>query len=176
MPTQQQASAVDRLLALLNSGGVGFEQGIDQMENAERFDAFRLPLIMATAEKVGEDSLPLARQLRDCLLTMVYHGGDDPDALAKLNQLSTQRSFHYFFAEASGACLEEQGGETLVGLALRDVAQLRREGKWNRFKICANPDCKAAYFDTTRARTQRWHSYALCGNKANVAAFRSRTV
>ncbi|SEI45255.1 CGNR zinc finger domain-containing protein [Pseudomonas sp. NFR16] len=175
MPTQQHASAINRLLALLNSGGVGFERGVDRMENAERFDAFRLPLIMGTGEKAGEDSLPLARQLRDCLLRLVQHGEDDPDALAMLNQLSKQQSFHYFFAEASDADLREQGGETLIGLALRDVAQLRREGKWNRLKICANPDCKAAYFDTTRARTQRWHSYAVCGNKANVAAFRSRT-
>jgi predicted RNA-binding Zn ribbon-like protein len=29
-------------------------------------------------------------------------------------------------------------------------------------------------YDTTRSRTQRWHSYELCGNRANVAAFRAR--
>jgi predicted RNA-binding Zn ribbon-like protein len=176
MATQEQVSAIDRLLAFLNSVGVGFEQGIDPMENAEGFEAFRLPLIMTTAGKAGHESLPLARQLRECLLTMVYRGGDDPVAMARLNEISSEQSFHYVFGGESAAHLRERGGETLIGLVIRDVAQLHKEGNWNRIKICANPDCKAAYYDTTRARTQRWHSYAICGNKANVAAFRSRTV
>lgn len=111
MPTQQPASAINRLLALLNSGGVGFERGVDRMENAERFDAFRLPLIMGTGEKAGEDSLPLARQLRDCLLRLVQHGEDDPDALAMLNQLSKQRSFHIFLLKRQTQICESRGAK-----------------------------------------------------------------
>ncbi|WIX80405.1 CGNR zinc finger domain-containing protein [Amycolatopsis carbonis] len=28
--------------------------------------------------------------------------------------------------------------------------------------------------DTTRSHTRRWHSYELCGNRANVASHRAR--
>lgn len=43
-----------------------------------------------------------------------------------------------------------------------------------RIRVCANDGCRAVFYDTTRSRTQRWHSYELCGNRANVAAFRAR--
>jgi predicted RNA-binding Zn ribbon-like protein len=174
MAVQQDASGIDRLIAVLNSGGVGYEHGVDQMQDVERFDAFRMQLIASAGVKAGGESLPLARRLRDCLVALVSSAGADSEALIRLNQISKERSFQYVFDSHAGAVIEEQGGETLVGVTLRDLAQLRSEGKWNRIKICANPDCRAAYYDTTRARTQRWHSYATCGNKANVAAFRSR--
>ncbi|WP_414711145.1 CGNR zinc finger domain-containing protein [Pseudonocardia sp.] len=41
-----------------------------------------------------------------------------------------------------------------------------------RLRRCANPVCDIAFYDGTRSRTQRWHSYARGGNRCNVAAYR----
>jgi predicted RNA-binding Zn ribbon-like protein len=63
------------------------------------------------------------------------------------------------------------GAETAVVLA---AATLVADGRWVRVKMCANDLCGAAFYDTTRSRTQRWHSYEVCGNRHNVAAHRAR--
>ncbi len=36
-------------------------------------------------------------------------------------------------------------------------------------------ECDEVFYDTTRSRTRRWHSYESCGNRANVSAYRART-
>ena len=61
--------------------------------------------------------------------------------------------------------------ETAVVLA---AAALVSGGGWSRVKVCANDLCGAAFYDATRSRTQRWHSYDICGNRHNVAAHRAR--
>lgn len=66
------------------------------------------------------------------------------------------------------------GGDPLVGGLVTSVAELVREGAWTRFRVCGNGNCRAVFYDTTRSRSQRWHSYELCGNRANVAAYRTR--
>ena len=47
------------------------------------------------------------------------------------------------------------------------------DGTWSRVRLCALEACHSAFYDATRSRTQRWHSYAMCGNRTNVAAHRA---
>ncbi|MFD9007044.1 CGNR zinc finger domain-containing protein [Streptomyces sp. NPDC059582] len=54
------------------------------------------------------------------------------------------------------------------------MAEMIADGTWQRIRACANEDCAHAFYDTTRSRTQRWHSYEDCGNRTNVAAYRAR--
>ncbi|MDT5029510.1 MAG: hypothetical protein QOE61_5936, partial [Micromonosporaceae bacterium] len=46
--------------------------------------------------------------------------------------------------------------------------------RWTRLHLCANDVCRVAFYDASRSRTQRWHSYETCGNRANAAAHRAR--
>ena len=62
-----------------------------------------------------------------------------------------------------------------VAALLLDLYEAVARGWWSRIRRCANDVCAAAFYDATRSRTQRWHSYARCGNRANVAAHRART-
>jgi predicted RNA-binding Zn ribbon-like protein len=62
----------------------------------------------------------------------------------------------------------------LAARVLGDLAAVTAAGHWNRIKACANEACGALFYDTTKARTRRWHSFGQCGNKANVAAHRQR--
>ena len=43
----------------------------------------------------------------------------------------------------------------------------------DRLGACAR--CRRVFYDNTRSHTRRWCSYATCGNRANVAAYRNRT-
>src|SRR5262245_23285924 len=62
-----------------------------------------------------------------------------------------------------------------VAAVLLNLYQAVMHGWWSRIRLCANEVCAVAFYDATRSRTQRWHSYARCGNRANVAAHRART-
>jgi predicted RNA-binding Zn ribbon-like protein len=65
-------------------------------------------------------------------------------------------------------------GASAVGSVVRAVAELIATDRFSRIRLCANEDCSHALYDGTRSRTQRWHSYEVCGNRANVAAYRAR--
>lgn len=174
MIDQAQLNAADRLVIFLNSRGVGFTQDADLLDTPDTYSRLCSELLPEGAS-AAQDPVTAARQLRAALLTLVAQDSDE-SALASLNKLCARKPFHYHFASASAVATQQKGGATLIGTLLQDVAQLFEQGNWGRIKICNNPACISAFYDTTRARTQRWHSYALCGNKANVAAHRSRAV
>ena len=70
--------------------------------------------------------------------------------------------------------MEPAAGPTVPGSIIRSVAELIASGNWSRIKACANAACAHVFYDTTRSRTQRWDSYEVCGNRVNVAAYRTR--
>ncbi|MEO3748322.1 CGNR zinc finger domain-containing protein [Plantactinospora sp. B5E13] len=80
---------------------------------------------------------------------------DDPDRAAEL--------------------LHQVTGDPVIGGITLAVAELVAAGTWSRIRTCANEQCQHVFYDTTRSRTQRWHSYEMGGNRANVAAYRARS-
>lgn len=62
----------------------------------------------------------------------------------------------------------------VVAEVLTGVYRAITTGRWQRLRLCALDSCATAFYDTTRSRTQRWHSYEVCGNRVNVAAYRAR--
>jgi hypothetical protein len=74
-----------------------------------------------------------------------------------------------------GAALRPWSDDDPVGAVLALLYDGITRGWWSRIRLCANEVCAVAFYDATRSRTQRWHSYARCGNRANVAAHRARS-
>lgn len=54
------------------------------------------------------------------------------------------------------------------------LAKLVCEESFSDVKACEGPACTLLFADHTRARTRRWCSMALCGNRAKQAAHRNR--
>lgn len=163
------AAAAERLVAFMNSHGVGFEVGRDLLDRADARDSAALGYPgtpFPTAEALAQ-----ARALRTLLLDGVgADGGFDARAL---NALAAALPFVYRF-DAEGRATPAPAQEVLAARVLGDLAALGAAGHWNRIKVCANDACRALFYDTTKARTRRWHSFGQCGNKANVAAHRQR--
>ncbi|QIQ02554.1 CGNR zinc finger domain-containing protein [Streptomyces liangshanensis] len=74
----------------------------------------------------------------------------------------------------NGTRLTRVSGDPLVCGIATTVAGLVGDGSWSRIRVCGSDRCSAVFYDNTRSRTQRWHSYDSCGNRANVAAHRAR--
>jgi predicted RNA-binding Zn ribbon-like protein len=52
------------------------------------------------------------------------------------------------------------------------LAQLT--GTWARLKLCREPGCRSAFYDTSRNHSGLWHDVHSCGNINNLRASRSR--
>lgn len=66
------------------------------------------------------------------------------------------------------------GIDGLIGVLLATLHDARVDGTLARFKVCANGDCRWAFYDASKNRSARWCAMAVCGNRAKVRAHRSR--
>ncbi|MFJ9821733.1 CGNR zinc finger domain-containing protein [Streptomyces sp. NPDC101151] len=110
------------------------------------------------------------RAFRDDLRRAAEHGGTD--ALPSLHtaavalQLGGNGQVHL---EPRGT-----GWRRVAALALIEVFQAQRAGTWERLKICRNERCGVAFFDRSRNNSGVWHDVKVCGNAANLRAYRAR--
>jgi predicted RNA-binding Zn ribbon-like protein len=172
------AAAAERLVAFINSHGVGFDAGRDLLDAQDEQDPQDAPA-SRDAAALGYPGMPFpagtalaqARALRKLLLDGV--GADGAFAERELNAIAGTLPWVYRF-DAHGQAAPAPLQDMLPARVLGDLAAVGAAGHWNRIKVCANEACKALFYDTTKARTRRWHSFGQCGNKANVAAHRQR--
>jgi predicted RNA-binding Zn ribbon-like protein len=101
-------------------------------------------------------------------------GGSEVEALRRV--AATHRA-RLTVAE-DGACeLENAGaGELADGLfeLLLIMHRAQEDGSWSRLKICANPDCRWAFFDRSRNQQGSWCNMAVCGNRLKNRQLRAR--
>jgi predicted RNA-binding Zn ribbon-like protein len=77
--------------------------------------------------------------------------------------------------------LDSDGAPALTGTApgvtaslAENVSRVVAEGVWNRLRMCAAPDCKWVFYDTSRNARGRWCSMRVCGNRDKTRRYRDR--
>jgi predicted RNA-binding Zn ribbon-like protein len=124
----------------------------------------------------SQQRLDLVRAVRSDLLDLL--DAHDPTDAAGNWAAFTGRiasiTFQQDFAAPGEVGLRQVTGDPVVGRIAQDVAALITAGNWSRLRLCANDVCREVFYDVTRSRTRRWHSYEYCGNRTNVAAYRAR--
>jgi predicted RNA-binding Zn ribbon-like protein len=161
-----------RLLLFLNSRPVGYEpEALTDPAAAGTY------LAAAGVELDGgalrPRDLSTLLELRTALLAAVE---GDEGAWEALDRLAAAAPVTFTFGAdgASGTRPAKQGVQRIVAQLLGDVQGALASGRWSRLRLCAFAPCGGAFYDATRSRTQRWHSYATCGNRVNVARHRER--
>jgi hypothetical protein len=167
-----------RLIGFLNSRARGeHPDGLASTESATRVLG-RLGIKGATVDGPGLDRL---RRFRDALTVLADRERDDTTgrrrAWAEVNEIAAgvPTTVRFVSDEESDVRPAGEGVDAPVGALITDLHGAVNGGQWIRVRLCAYEPCNAAFYDATRSRTQRWHSYAVCGNRANVAAYRRRT-
>jgi len=61
-----------------------------------------------------------------------------------------------------------------LGEIVAIVARAMADGSWNRLKACVNDACRWAFYDESRARSGKWCSMQICGNRAKQQTWRAR--
>ena len=144
--------------------------------------------LLATAEVLGPAELDAARSLRAGLRAALEPGtsaGADPGPDADLDVraggarvLPALAAFPLHLApDASGRLhLAADSGVAGLDAVLEAVTVGVAAGRWGRLKLCAAPDCRWAFFDTSRSGGGRWCSMQICGNRHKTRTYRQRRV
>ncbi|WP_460447358.1 CGNR zinc finger domain-containing protein [Angustibacter aerolatus] len=115
---------------------------------------------------LSERDLPRARRLRDTVRAWLDGGDPAWESSPVAVGLVADRRTAYGPASGGAAGLESL---VAVELLLADRADRLR-----RLKVCANPECGAAFYDGSPNASRRWHDVRTCGNVANLRASRAR--
>ncbi|OKI49287.1 CGNR zinc finger domain-containing protein [Micromonospora sp. CB01531] len=162
------------LIALLNSRAHAIHaEKLDSPEHATEV----LRRLGHAGIGVSAAQLAELRALRADLMAVLTaeHDGEDPAPFwAAFTARTSGVTYQQQYAAPARVSLEQVTGDPLVGRVARLTAELIASGQWTRMRLCANDVCSSVFYDTSRSRTQRWHSYEICGNKHNVARYRSR--
>jgi predicted RNA-binding Zn ribbon-like protein len=116
------------------------------------------------------------RALRSDLMAAIsaQDAADAEQGWTDLTNHASTITFRQAFSAPGQVQLRQVDGDPVVGGITLALAELIAAGTWSRIRVCANELCRHVFYDTTRSRTQRWHSYEICGNRTNVAAYRAR--
>jgi predicted RNA-binding Zn ribbon-like protein len=102
-----------------------------------------------------------------------------PDDLAELNSWLRRPAPLRLEAGPGGVLLRPAADEEPVGAALTrlalSVAGGIATGDPGRLRVCADQDCRWAFYDTSRPGSRRWCEMASCGNRAKARRHRERT-
>jgi predicted RNA-binding Zn ribbon-like protein len=164
------------LIAFLNSRPRSAQPDGLASRDSARVLLGKLGLDGESLEAAGLERL---RRLRDLLAVLAdREGGDGGRGAAwhAVNEIAASVPTVVRFVSDTECDVRPvgEGVDAAVGALIADLHRAVGSGHWRRVRLCGYEPCSSAFYDATRSRTQRWHSYEVCGNRANVAAYRRR--
>ncbi|WP_372661172.1 CGNR zinc finger domain-containing protein [Amycolatopsis kentuckyensis] len=170
-------------------GGLGFVHDLLNTRSAGRPRQPDLLADVASAQDWADGALTAWAEETGQVVPAVTLGEDDLDPLRDLRV-----DLHAHVARADGLAPEHQAGvvlrlgpdgrvrpeprgtgwRALASLALIAISEAQAADTWRRLKACRNHRCEAAFFDRSRNNSGTWHDVRVCGNPANLRAYRER--
>ena len=137
--------------------------------------------LAASTTRIGRADLASAIALRTALrLALTLRSGQLPASGARSAANSTLEEFPLRLAVGRDGALRLGTGSAGVRgalvMILADVARAEARGTWDRLRICAAPDCRWVFYDSSRNGARRWCSMAACGNRDKTRRYRNRVV
>jgi predicted RNA-binding Zn ribbon-like protein len=135
---------------------------------------------------LDEADVERARAVREGIRALLAGGegrdpeGDHethPDAIEPLRALAAEHRARLSVSDDCHVRLEN-AGEGQLGDALFEILLIvhraQQDGSWARLKLCANPECRWAFFDRSRNQQGNWCNMAVCGNRLKNRQLRAR--
>ncbi|MCV7298747.1 CGNR zinc finger domain-containing protein [Mycobacterium barrassiae] len=168
-----------RVQALVNT--VELPAGPDRLADAADARPWLIDQgLLAPGTALSDADLQQLRDVREALRALLLRNGDGPAPteaeLAPLRAVAAGGAARAEF-DADGAVRLAAAGESvserLVELLLI-VRDAQRDGSWARLKVCANDECRWAFYDRSRNHGGTWCEMSTCGNKLKNREFRAR--
>jgi len=181
-----QLEALAECVELVNTGRRvpgGSGAGATRLSKVDDVIAFGRRHRVENLRAARASDLPRLLELRARLDAVVTacEAADEAAAIRDLNRLLAEtgavpqivthdgRPPHIHVTRASAPLADRIAGHSAMGLAELIVA-----AQSGRIRTCASPDCDAVFVDLSRNQSRRYCDSRTCGNRAHVAAYRSR--
>jgi predicted RNA-binding Zn ribbon-like protein len=130
------------------------------------------------ATDVSASELERARGVREAIRGLIEADSPDLDGrLEPLKELAASHRARLTLAADGAIALENSrhGGldDGLFDLLLI-IHRSQQDGTWGRLKICANDECRWAFYDRSRNQQGSWCNMASCGNRLKNRELRAR--
>ncbi|HEY6398718.1 MAG TPA: CGNR zinc finger domain-containing protein [Solirubrobacteraceae bacterium] len=136
-------------------------------------------LLDREADLTSEDAR-LARGVRESIRAMLLSTDGSLVPAAELEPLRLVAG-----ARRARLALGDHGAITLESPGRRDVQDAlfelllivraaQEDGTWARLKLCANSECRWAYYDRSKNQQGNWCNMAVCGNRLKNRQLRAR--
>jgi predicted RNA-binding Zn ribbon-like protein len=147
---------------------------LDLGEDLLSADWFVATGLVRAGARVGAGELELARRVRESLRTLLESGRPD---LAPLSEVAAARQA-VLQVRADGELTLAAPGRADVTDALFELLLILRaaqeDGTWARLRVCANDECRWAFYDRSKNRQGHWCDMAVCGNRLKNRDLRAR--
>jgi predicted RNA-binding Zn ribbon-like protein len=153
---------------------------VDHLTRADWQQAFLRRWEMEAPVPARAVDLERARALRDllgALAARVTEGGTLANReLAALNEFMAGSPVRRELVPGYAVTLRPlvTGWPAVLGEVAASFARTLAEADPGRIRLCANPDCRWAFYDDTRNGSKRYCAEEACGNLMRVRRFRSR--
>jgi predicted RNA-binding Zn ribbon-like protein len=173
-----------RVQAFLNT--LDLEQEVDRLEDPSSARDWLIDAGLVGPDRpVSTTELAAAREVRDCLRSLLEPGDGDGDVGARV-QAEDLEALRSLAAEHSARLTVGDGGALAIECAPADslgdglfellliIRRAQEDGSWSRLKMCANPDCQWVFYDRSRNQQGNWCDMAVCGNRLKNRQLRAR--
>ena len=132
------------------------------------------------AKQLLDQARKLRNVLRDMAQRLAAGKSIGQGALDEINRALAQESGYNQLVRIAGGYefhfhpQRREAAHLLTPIA-KSAAELLRDSEPLRIRQCGNPVCTLYYYDTSKNRTRRWCSMAVCGNRMKAAAFYQRS-
>ena len=137
--------------------------------------------LLGPGGEVREPDLELAREVRDCLRSLLAADQGTPEREAEdyqaLRKLTAEHRARLTVGDGGVLGIECAGDDDLGDGLFRLLLIIRAaqaDGNWSRLKMCANPACRWVFYDRSRNQQGSWCDMAVCGNRLKNRQLRAR--
>ncbi|MEV8544952.1 CGNR zinc finger domain-containing protein [Streptomyces sp. NPDC051572] len=130
--------------------------------------------LVGSGQELGPSDLAAALALRAGLRDALTSGTDGADRATTARTLAPFPLVLAPDAGGGGLRLVADSGTPGLDAIVETIAASVAGGGWSRLKLCASPDCRWAFYDTSRNGGGRWCSMDACGNRNKTRAYRRR--
>ncbi len=163
-----------RIQAFVNT--VDAEKGIDLLDDQPAARAwFTEAGMLSPGAELTATELEQAKEVRECLRELLT--GSNGSDVSALRELAGSRSARLTIEADGRVALENPGRSGIVDGLFELLLIMRRaqeDGTWSRLRICANDECRWAFYDRSRNQQGSWCDMATCGNRLKNRELRAR--
>jgi predicted RNA-binding Zn ribbon-like protein len=157
------------------------EEESDLLSDVDAASAWLVDAGLLTPEAtLTAADLEQAQNVRESIRRLLEPGDGDlcsGAVLGPLRELADTHPLRLWVGDHGMLALENPRhsnlGDGLFDLLLI-IRQAQQDGSWLRLKICANPDCRWAFYDRSRNQQGNWCNMAACGNRLKNRHLRAR--